>query len=71
MTQARRMGEGEGVTEAEGRKIGMDRTSEGVELRLGGGEAEGQGAGERIGAGDTTIPTPDAMRTARRKGSRK
>ncbi len=45
------MGEGEGVTEAEGRKIGMDRTSEGEEQRLGGGEAEGQGAGERIGGG--------------------
>ena len=38
------MGEGEGVTEAEGRKMGMDRTLEGEEQRLGGGEAEGQGA---------------------------
>jgi hypothetical protein len=33
------MGEGKGVTGAEGRKIGMDRTSEQVELPLGGGEA--------------------------------
>jgi hypothetical protein len=64
------MGEGEGVTEAEGRKIGVDRTSEGEEQRLGGGGAEGQGAGERIGGGNTNRPTPDAMRTVRRKGSR-
>ena len=36
------MGEGEGVTEAEGRKIGMDRTSEGEEQRLGGGKPKGK-----------------------------
>ena len=47
----------------------MDRRSEGEGQRL--GEEEGVGQGEGKGGGATSIPTPDAMRTARRKGPRK
>ncbi len=48
----------------------MDKTKVGGGQRLEEREAEGQGKGDTKGEGDTTIPTPDAMRTARRKGPR-